>query len=96
MAEWLWPASQRGLRFFFEPLGSWLTISVYGPEKEHFAAVFDNITERKWAEEEIRKLNLELEQRVAERSAELAKKNAELERLDQVFVDRKLRMIRRR
>jgi len=34
-----------------------------------------------------------LEQRVAERSAELAKKNAELERLDQVFVDRKLPMI---
>ncbi len=32
---------------FFEPLGSWLTISVYGPEKEHFAAVFENITERK-------------------------------------------------
>ncbi len=32
---------------FFEPLGSWLTISVDGPEKEHFAAVFDNITEHK-------------------------------------------------
>lgn len=35
----------------FEPLKSWLSISVYSPEREHFVAVFDNITARKRSEE---------------------------------------------
>jgi len=37
--------------FDFEPLKIWLSLSVYSPEKDHFVAVFDNITERKTAEE---------------------------------------------
>jgi PAS domain S-box-containing protein len=37
----------------FKPLNIWLSISVYSPEKNHFAAVFDNITERKKAEQTI-------------------------------------------
>lgn len=36
---------------FLEPLGAWLSISVYSSEQEHFIAVFDNITARKQAEE---------------------------------------------
>jgi len=35
----------------FKPLGLWLWVSVYSTEREHFVTVFDNITERKRAEE---------------------------------------------
>jgi PAS domain S-box-containing protein/putative nucleotidyltransferase with HDIG domain len=38
-----------------ESFGGWLSISVYSTEKGCFVAVFDNITERKRAEEEHRK-----------------------------------------
>ena len=36
------------------PLGIWLAISVYSPQPGHFAAVFDNISERKLAEMRMR------------------------------------------
>jgi PAS domain S-box-containing protein len=38
----------------FEPLARWLTISVYQPQPDHFVAVFDDITQRKRAEESLR------------------------------------------
>ncbi|HTP29199.1 MAG TPA: ATP-binding protein, partial [Anaeromyxobacteraceae bacterium] len=38
----------------FRPLGMWLSISVYCPRQDHFVAVFNNITERKRAEEALR------------------------------------------
>ncbi len=46
----------------FKPLEAWFSISVYSTEREYFAAVFDNITERKRAEEELACSNAELEQ----------------------------------
>lgn len=52
-----------------------------------------NISERKIAEEELKKLNDELEQRVRERTAELEEKNRQLERMNRIFVGRELRMI---
>ena len=39
---------------FFKPLEIWLDLSVYSPKKGYFVAVFENITERKQAEEELK------------------------------------------
>jgi PAS domain S-box-containing protein len=39
---------------YFKPLEIWLSISVYAPQKGYFVAIFDNITERKLAEEQIK------------------------------------------
>jgi len=51
-----------------KPLGIWLSISVYSPEREYFVAVFDNITERKLAEEKLQKTNDNLALSVRERT----------------------------
>ena len=47
---------------YVDALKIWFSISVYCPEKEYFVAVFDNITERKRAEDSLRKLSLAVEQ----------------------------------
>ncbi len=39
----------------FIPISKWLNISVYRPEKDHFVAVFEDITERKHAEEVLKR-----------------------------------------
>ena len=39
---------------YFKPLEVWLSISVYSPRKGYFVAVFENITERKQAEQALR------------------------------------------
>ncbi|MGO9952999.1 MAG: PAS domain-containing protein [Dissulfurispiraceae bacterium] len=58
-----------------EALKAWYSISVYSPEKEFFVTVFDVITERKRAEEEIKKLNEDL----FARNEQLEFSNKELE-----------------
>jgi PAS domain S-box-containing protein len=57
---------------FFKPLELWLDVSVYSPAKGYFVAVFDDMTNRKKAEEALQKLNEELEARIKERTIELA------------------------
>jgi PAS domain S-box-containing protein len=55
--------------------------------------VFRDISERKQTEEALRTLNSELEQRVKERTSELAIRNADLEKMNKVFVGRELKMV---
>ena len=57
----------------FKPLSFSLAVSVYSPTKGYFVAVFDDITERKLAEHLLQQHNAELENRVAERTAEVEK-----------------------
>jgi PAS domain S-box-containing protein len=45
---------------YIEPLAIWFSTSVYSPEKEYFVVVFDNITERKQAHDELRRYSEEI------------------------------------
>jgi two-component system cell cycle sensor histidine kinase/response regulator CckA len=45
---------------YLRPLSIWLSVSVYSSHADHFVTVFDNITERKRAEEERDRLKSEL------------------------------------
>jgi len=42
------------LEVYVKSLAMWFSVSVYSPQKEHFVAVFDVITERKQAEHKLR------------------------------------------
>lgn len=57
------------------------------------AKLIGELVGRKRAEEELRKLNAALEERVMARTAELEKKTVELENANKLFVGRELRMI---
>ena len=63
---------------FFKPLNIWLNISVYGPKKDYFVAIFENITKRKGLEQELNSYNQRLEEVVAKRTSEYAQANHRL------------------
>jgi len=60
-------------------LDRYYEISAYSPKPGQFAALVMDITERKRAEEQIARLNVELEQRVKDRTAQMETSNTELE-----------------
>ncbi len=55
--------------------------------------IFRDISKRKRAEDEVRKLNIELEKRVLERTEELTRRNKELETMVNGLVGRELKMV---
>ncbi len=64
---------------YVNSLNNWVSVSVYSMVSGYFVCVFNYITDRKHAEEEIRQLNTELEKRVASRTAKLEAANKDLE-----------------
>lgn len=61
--------------------------------KERTSLVIRDLTDQKKAENKIKTLNIELEGKVEKRTAELEVKNADLERMNKLFVGRELRML---
>ena len=64
---------------FFKPLSMWLSISVYSPLKGHFAAVFEDITERKKMAQELSVSLEDSQRRESEVSALLKSSKAVLQ-----------------
>ncbi|MHB8085091.1 MAG: PAS domain S-box protein, partial [Dehalococcoidia bacterium] len=58
---------------FLNGLSIWLSVSVYSPEKGHFIALFENITERKQSEEKLQKSNAALKKTLNDAVNTLAK-----------------------
>jgi PAS domain S-box-containing protein len=69
---------------YAEPWEQWFDIHAYSvgdPDRHLVAVLFNNVTERKRAEEELRQLNTELERRVERRTAELTLRSEQLRQL---------------
>ena len=61
---------------YFEPMGIYFRISVISPEKGKFYTIFEDITERKKAQEELQQTHDHLEELVEERTNKLKLANA--------------------
>ncbi len=63
---------------YLEPLRIWLSISAYSSKKGYFAAVFENITEQKQAEERLEEYSKGLELTVEDRTQKLSEAHERL------------------
>ena len=72
---------EQRFEFYFAPFESWYAVSAYSPEPGYFTALFEDVTERKFAEETLRQINEQLEQRVEARTIELRQANTALQEL---------------
>jgi PAS domain S-box-containing protein len=81
---------------YHEPTKGWYHCNAYRPTDSpmEICVIFEDITERKIAEENVRQINEQLEKKVDERTAELKAAIAKLEKLNRVFVGRELEMAR--
>lgn len=69
---------------YLEALKMWFSISVYSPQKEYFVAVFDVITDRKRAEQELKIYTEHLMEMVAERTREVRQAQEKLIRQERL------------
>jgi PAS domain S-box-containing protein len=69
---------------YVEALAMWFFFSVYSPKKEYFVTVFDVITNRKRAEQELKAYSEHLEEMVAERTRELRAAQEQLVRQERL------------
>lgn len=67
------------VREFYPPLGTWLEIRAYPAQRGGLTIYFRDVGERQAAQDEILRLNAELEQRVKQRTAQLEMANQELQ-----------------
>lgn len=86
-SEQLVPASGRWYYIISQPI-----LDAAGRVVNVLEGITD-ITERKRAEEALKQLNEDLEQRVRERTKELERRNYELEQMNKAFVGRELKMV---
>jgi len=77
------PVALEGKTIYFEQYSAGLNkhfeIFAYSPQKGMFVTMFNDISLRKEAEEKIRNINTELEEKIEERTADLRLANKELE-----------------
>lgn len=66
---------------YAKAVGKWFDVVAFSPEKGRFAALFVDINDRKQMEEELLRIRERLEERIAERTAELRQSEAELRKL---------------
>jgi len=68
-----------GFETHVERLEGWATITIYCPVKEHFVAVFRDITDQKRAEQELLFMNSQLAHEVAKQTADLSDLTAHIQ-----------------